>query len=125
MPTILIADDSDGKIVLMEMMLKKAHWEGEILVAHTTEEAKKCIDEHDIAYAFIDYYIPSEKGPAVIAYLKEKNPSAHIALVSSADNQTNCDEAKAAGAEMCVCTSYQSDEVEKTLMDILTDWKST
>jgi DNA-binding NtrC family response regulator len=123
MKTILIADDSEGKIMLMHGMLKRMKWEGEIVEAKTTEDAKKLIDEHDINCAFIDYYIPSENGPALIAYLKEKNPNAHVALVSSADKVDNFDEARRAGAEACICTSYEADEVERAFVDLLERWK--
>lgn len=122
--TLLIADDSPHKVMLMQGMLHRMKWEGDVLTATTTEDAKKLIDAHDIACAFIDYYIPNENGPAVIAYLKSKNPNAHIALVSSADKQDNFDEAKAAGAETCICTSYEADEVERKFVEVLEEWTS-
>jgi DNA-binding NarL/FixJ family response regulator len=123
MSSFLIVDDSHGKILFLRAMLKRAGWKGVIFEAMTTEEAKALIDAHpDIAGAFIDYYIPSENGPAVIAYLKAKNPQAHIALVSSGDNKKNAEEAKRAGAEEVICTSYQSDIVEDQLLDILVGW---
>ena len=124
MKRLLIADDSQAKIDLMVAMLSKAGWRGEAVVAMTTEQAKELIDE-DAGYAFIDYYIPSENGPAVIAHLKEKNPSARIALVSSADTQTNFDEAREAGAEECICTTWESDRVESAFMSLLKDWISS
>ncbi len=84
------------------------------------------IDQHpDISAAFIDYYIPSENGPAIIRYLKVKNPQARIALVSSADSRKNSEEAKAAGAEAVICTSDQADEVESTILGLLKEWLLT
>jgi DNA-binding NarL/FixJ family response regulator len=124
MTHFLIADDSPNKMILMQGMLHRAQWKGEIITAVTSEDAMKLIDEHDIRFAFIDYYIPSENGPTIIKYLKKKNPDAHIALVSSADNTENFDEARNAGAELCICTSYPADEVEKMFTDVLADWKN-
>jgi DNA-binding NarL/FixJ family response regulator len=121
--TLLIADDSSHKIDLMLFMLRKAGWEENILIAHTSEEAFDLIDANDIAFGLIDYYIPTQNGPAIIARLKKKNPTAHVALVSSSDAQKNFDEAKAAGAETCICTTYPSDEVERVFMKLLMNWK--
>ncbi len=124
MAHFLIADDSHEKIVFLKKMLKRADWQGEILTAFTTEDAKALIDSHsDIAAAFVDYYMPSENGPAVIKYLKETCPRVHIALVSSSDSAKNGKEARDAGAEATVCTSYREDEVERQLFDLLEDWK--
>jgi two-component system, response regulator RegA len=122
MASLLIADDSAGKIMMMQGMLFRKKWTGDVLKAATTDEAKKLIDENVITHAFIDYYIPSENGPAVIAYLKQKNPDARIALVSSADSVDNFEEAKRAGAEECICTSYEADEVERAFMNLLQEW---
>lgn len=120
--TLLIADDSPHKMILMKGMLHRAGWEGEILEALTTEEAKKIIDEREIGFAMIDFYIPSENGPALIGYLKAKNPNARIALVSSSDKYDNLEEARGAGAEECICTSYPADEVEQKFTELLAEW---
>ncbi len=122
MKDFLIADDSPNKIQLMLLMLTHAEWEGDIRLAETTEHAMQMIDEHDIGFAFVDYYIPSENGPAVIKYLKEKNPSARIALVSSADNADNFAEARQAGAEICICSTREIDQVEREFMEVVADW---
>lgn len=122
----LIADDSAQKMMILQGLLHRAGWEGEVLTAATTEEAKEKIDAHpEIGYAFIDYYMPTENGPSVIHYLKEKNPSARIALVSSADNADNAREAKEAGAEAVICTSYPADEVESAVLGIVEEWSGT
>lgn len=123
MTTFLIADDSPGKIQFLRSMLSRVDWKGEVLIAETTEEAVTLIDANPhIDAAFIDYYIPSQNGPAIIKYLKKKNPDAKIALVSSADSTKNGNEARAAGAEAVICTSYQSDQVEKAVLDLLHTW---
>lgn len=125
MPTFLIADDSRDKIVMLKHMLKVSRWSGDILVAETTEQAQDLIDAHpDIAAAFIDYYIPSENGPAIIGYLRSRCPESRIALVSSADNAANTARALSAGAEIAICTTHRSDVVEKTIVDLLETWKS-
>lgn len=122
MSALLIADDSEQKIALLQLMLRHAKWQGEVLIAKTTEEAADLIATHDIGFGLIDYYIPSQNGPFIIRALKEKNPDARVALVSSADNKKNFDEAKEAGAETCICTTYASDEVEREFMTLLSDW---
>jgi len=125
MPTFLIADDSAQKTSFLKGFLAHAKWDGDILTATTTDDAIDLIEKHpDIGFAFVDYYIPAKCGPAIIQYLKRKNPDAHIALVSSSDRKENQDEAKAAGAEACVCTSYELDVVQKTILDILEEWKN-
>lgn len=124
MPFFLIADDSDAKLMLLKAVLRHAKWDGEILIAKTTEEAEKLIADRDIGFAFIDFYIPSKNGPSVIRALKMKNPAAHVALVSSSEQQKNIDEANAAGAERFVCTTWEGDRAERVLLDILEQWSS-
>lgn len=121
---LLIADDNPSKIILMQGMLFRGKWEGEIVTAATSDDAKKLIDEHDIDFAFVDFYIPSENGPAIIKYLKAKNPDSHIALVSSSDAIENFDAAKKAGAELCICTTHPADEVERIFVDVLEEWST-
>jgi DNA-binding NarL/FixJ family response regulator len=121
--TFLIADDSDEKTAFLQKLAKQV-WEGEILVATTSEASFAIIDAHpDIRAAFVDYYIPSTNGPAIIRYLREKIPSAHIVLVSSSSNPRNAAEAREAGADAVVCSSDHGDEVEKQLLDLLEEWK--
>jgi response regulator of citrate/malate metabolism len=124
MSAFLIADDSHGKIELLKHCVKSAQWPGEILIAMTTEEAMRLIDARpDIIGASIDYYIPSQNGPAIIQYLKKKIPNAHVALVSSAESEKNKAEGIAAGAEAFVCTTWQSDIVEQSLVDLFKQWR--
>lgn len=122
MSTFLIADDSDGKAALLTAMLHRAGWTGRILRAATTEQAIALIDGQEIGHAFIDYYMPSALGPAVIRALKIKNPSARIALVSSSDNAENAEEAKKSGAEAFICTAWPADEVESAILGRLAEW---
>lgn len=123
LPKFLIADDSDAKQLMLEGFIRHNHWKVELLQASTTEESKKMIDGNpDIAFAFIDYEMPTENGPAVIRYLKNINPTARIALISSSDSDRYTSDAKAAGAEKCVCTSYQSDVVEHEMKELIMEW---
>ena len=119
----LIADDNIGKMLMLKTLVEKSNIATKILTAETTEEAKQLIDTHHIDAAFIDYYFPSENGPAVIAYLHEKQPQTHIALVSSSDNTQNQEKAVKSGAETCICTSYDEEIVRKSLENILEQWK--
>ncbi|MBU0766862.1 response regulator [Patescibacteria group bacterium] len=121
----LIADDSDAKIMMLEGIIKKAQFPAEILIAKTTEEADKLISENtDIAFAFVDYEIPSALGPAIITHLKEVNPKAHIALVSSSNSEKYQNNAAEAGAEKYICTSFESDDVEHRLLELLKEWEA-
>lgn len=124
MPHFLVADDSPHKTTMLRDLLAIAQWKDPVLFAKTSEEAMRIIDEHgDISHAFVDFYIPSANGPAIIRYLKDKNPAASIVLVSSSDNGANQEEAMEAGAEACICTSDRSDIVERAILDILEEWK--
>ncbi len=123
MPRLLIADDSMKKIQLLQDCLRMADWKGEALIVHNTEDAMQAMDsDPTIGFAFIDYYMPSTNGPAVIAYIKQKNPHAHVALVSSGNSQKNFEEAKQAGAEACICTSDRTDEVENMIVGLIQTW---
>ena len=83
LPKLLIADDSEAKQLMLEGFVRHNHWNVEILTSASTDEAKKLIDKNpDITFAFVDYEMPTEDGPAVIRYLKAKNSNARIALVS-------------------------------------------
>ncbi len=123
MQTFLIADDSREKILMLRHFLKIAHWPGEIVTAMTCAEAYDVIAERsDITCAFVDYYIPADNGPAIIRCLKDAFPSCRVALVSSAENQQNSAEARAAGAEAVLCTSHRSDLVEAAVLEVLREW---
>lgn len=123
MKTLLIADDHQHKIDLIQSMLTHFKWHPKTVIAMTTEDAMKLIDEHTISHAFIDYYIPSENGPAIIRYLKEKRPEAHCVLVSSSNNASNYQEATDAGAEGCICTSDEADAVEQAFGEVMRKWE--
>lgn len=121
---LLIADDSQGKRDMLAFLVKKEMPEAEVLIATTTEEATRVIDAHpDIQCGFIDYEIPSKNGPFIIRYLKEKNPKAHIALVTSADSDAYREAARMAGGEAFVCTSNHEDQVLHELSDLLSQWR--
>ena len=125
MKTFLIADDSPDKILMLRHFLKVAKWDGQIVTAATCEEAYRVIDANPgISAAFIDYYIPADNGPAIIAYLKKSNPSARVALVSSAENEENSARARAQGAEAVVCSTHRSDLVERQILDLLQEWQA-
>lgn len=121
MSFLLIADDSQAKIDMIVGMLFRFGWKGDVIVAMTTEQAEELMWE-DVGFAFIDYYIPSKNGPALIRALKKKNPAIRVALVSSSDNYENRLEAQEAGAETCICTSYEADEVERAFKDVIEEW---
>ncbi len=123
MSSFLIADDSEAKAMMLEAMVKRSGITTQSLKAKTTDEAKQMIDHQQIDWAFIDYEMPTEEGPAVIAYLKKKQPKARIALVSSADAEQYQTTAFAAGAEYYICTSYASDEVEARIKEVLERWR--
>lgn len=120
----LIADDSVDKIHMLQHFLKLMHWKGEVLTAETCQQAYDLIKKHaDIAYAFVDFYIPNDNGPAIMQALKNANPACRIALVSSADNAENAALARAAGAEEVVCSTHRSDEVERQVLALLEIWQ--
>ncbi|MEK7562995.1 MAG: response regulator [Patescibacteria group bacterium] len=124
LPKLLIADDSEAKQLMLEGFVRHNHWNVEILTSASTDEAKKLIDKNpDITFAFVDYEMPTEDGPAVIRYLKAKNSNARIALVSSSDSERYTSAATAAGAERCICTSYQSDTVERAIAELISEWR--
>ncbi|HLD32613.1 MAG TPA: response regulator [Candidatus Peribacteraceae bacterium] len=122
-PLFLIADDSESKRELLERIVLR-NVDVQVLTAQTTEEAHELIVEHvEFAGAFIDYEIPSENGPAVIAHLKKHNPNCCIALVTSADCSHYREEAERAGAEAFVSTAWPLDRVETELNLLLAGWK--
>ncbi len=123
MSTFLIADDSDGKRLMLRMLIQKSDISDTILEASSTKEAKEIINDTEIDYAFIDYEIPTEHGPAVIGYLKEKHPQAKIALVSSSDSERYKTDALEAGAQSTICTSYAEDIVKDSIENLLIEWK--
>jgi DNA-binding NarL/FixJ family response regulator len=120
--TFLIADDSEGKRVRLRGLLHASGWKGTVMIAHTTDEAMRFIDETSkIDFAFVDYYMPSHNGPAVIRHLRGKCPQAKIALVSSADDPSNAREAREAGADAVVCTTLP--DSDERLSNLLMEWR--
>jgi DNA-binding NarL/FixJ family response regulator len=123
-PILLIADDSDAKQMLLEGFLMRSHWKVKILKAFSTEKAMRLIKKHpDIGFAFVDYQIPSEEGPAVITYLKKTNPAARIALVTASDSTRYESEARAAGAEAFLCTTHGEEETAANITELLKGWQ--
>lgn len=118
----LIADDSDGKAMMLETIVKRWNSDAEVVRATSTEQAKELINAHQIAWAFIDYEMPSENGPAVIRYLAQRQPHCRIAMVSSSNAPEYRADAANAGAEAYICSSFASDEVERALMELLSEW---
>lgn len=112
-----------AKLLMLKTLVERSGIADEIITAKNTEEAKRLIDKQQFAYAFIDYEMPSENGPAVIRYLREKQVSCLIALETSADSQEYETNAREAGATEFVCTSYPSDQVEAEIVGILEKWK--
>jgi two-component system, response regulator RegA len=123
MTTFFIADDTEGKLQMLKKLVEQSGIATTILEARTSEEAKAVIDSNAIDAAFIDYEIPSENGPAIIAHLKSIQPEARIALVSACDSPVYHENAHNAGAEACLCTSYAEDQVVDSLLSILEKWK--
>lgn len=122
MSTLLIADDSESKRHLMRAAAAR-YWSGDVHEAATTEEAIALVSSlPDLQAAFVDYYIPSAHGPAVIAAIHAAFPLAKIALVSSSDNADNAAEARAAGAHAVVCSSHP--ESSRQLADLLVQWEA-
>jgi CheY-like chemotaxis protein len=118
----LIADDNPGKLMMLRGILHIAGWKGTVLTADSTEEALTLIERaKTLDAAFIDYYMPSQNGPAVIRILRAKFPDAKIALVSSADNAKNGQEAKDAGADAVVCSTLM--DSEERLKDLVHGWR--
>jgi DNA-binding NarL/FixJ family response regulator len=124
MKKFLIADDSVPKTFFLQKIIKNEQVPCVVLTARSSEEAKKVIDANpDIAAAFIDYEIPSENGPAIIRYLKSKNPNAVVALVTAFNTEKYHQDGTDAGAEAFVCTTFQEDDVVRTLRSLLAGWK--
>jgi response regulator of citrate/malate metabolism len=122
--TLLIADDNPAKIALLQKYLDAVNWDAPVLIAETSDDAMTLIDSTPtIGFGLIDFYIPSQNGPAIIRYLKTANPSARIALVSSGKEPRNLEEAKMAGAETSICTHDPAQIVERDLTRLLKDWK--
>jgi CheY-like chemotaxis protein len=122
MSTFLIADDSHDKIFMLRGVLKAGGWTGDVIVAHPSEQAIQLIDStKEIDAAFIDFYIPTHNGPAIIRCLREKFPNAHIALVTSAHNERNYQAATDAGADKTICSTDAWSE--ETLMKTVREWR--
>lgn len=121
-PLFLIADDSVEKTKLLVAAIHAAEWDIEVTIATTTEEAYEIMKKRRVDFAFMDYYIPNDNGPHMIARLKNRNPEAKIALVSSSKKESNLKEAREAGAEATICTSDPAHVVAAQLDDLLRSW---
>ncbi len=121
-PLFLIADDSVEKTKLLVAAIHAAEWDIEVAIATTTEEAYEIMRKRRVDFAFMDYYIPNDNGPHMIARLKNRNPEAKIALVSSSKKESNLKEAREAGAEATICTSDPAHVVAAQLDGLLRSW---
>lgn len=121
--TFLIVEDTEDKRLFLAGILERMRWDGEILIARTTEEAMEFIKAAPISAAFVDYNIPSQNGPAVIKALRARHPKAHIALTTATDSKRYKEDAMAAGADAFVCTSWPEDRAALALQDLITEWQ--
>jgi DNA-binding NarL/FixJ family response regulator len=120
--TFLVVDDSANKAQYLMGLVDRALPEVRLVGATTTDEAKAVIDaRQDIFGAFIDYEIPTENGPAVIAYLRKKFPSCRIACVTGG-GESYRRSAMDAGADAFITTSLPGDTVEGNLLALLEMW---
>lgn len=122
-PILLIADDSASKRELLRHYVEKL-LDVEIVEATTSDEAMHLIDQHvEIAAGLIDFEIPPENGPAIIRYLKHRNTDALIALATSAGPGGDYEaQARAAGAEAFISTSWDIVHMEEVLTTLLAGW---
>ncbi len=123
-PLFLIADDSPEKIDYLLKAIHATEWDIEVVTALTTEDAYDIMRKRRVDFAFIDYYIPNDNGPHMIARLKNRNPEAKIALVSSSKKESNLKEALEAGADATICTSDPAHVVTAQLDRLLREWMS-
>ncbi len=121
-PLFLIADDNPQKIDYLLKAIHATEWDIEVVTALTTEDAYDIMKRRRVDFAFMDYYIPNDNGPHMIERLKNRNPKARIALVSSGKKPSNLKEALDAGAETTICTSDPAHVVTKQLSDLLRSW---
>ncbi len=122
-PLFLIADDSPQKIDFLLKTIHAEEWDIEVATAATSEEAHEIMKRRRVDFAFVDYYIPNRNGPWIIARLKDRNPNARVALVSSSKRLENFAQATAAGAETCICVSDPAHVVTTQLSTLLQQWK--
>lgn len=124
-PYFLIADDNPQKIDFLLKAIRAEEWDIEIATAATTEEAYEIMKKRRVDFAFMDYYIPSDNGPHMIKRLKNRNPDARIALVSSGKKESNLKEALDAGAETTICSSDPAHVVQHQLQTLLEQWRNS
>lgn len=122
-PLFLIADDSPGKREFLEMFVEK-QMDVELIIAVNSEQAFERIHEHmEIPFAFIDYEIPSQNGPAIIKELRKQHPRCKIALVAASSTAEYKKNAEEAGADAYICTSWPLDKTESAITNLLAEWE--
>lgn len=124
-PLFLIADDSPQKTDFLLKAIRAEEWDIEVATAATSEEAHAVMKKRRVDFAFIDYYIPNRDGPWIIARLKDRNPNAQVALISSSKKPSNFAEAMAAGAETCICVSDPAHVVAAQLSALVGRWRAS
>lgn len=123
MSSFLIADDSLGKLQWLSTHVEKANLGLAILAASNTDEAKRLIDKEEIVAGFIDFEMPSEGGPAVMKYLREKYPKSLITCTTSGNSDYYRDGAASAGVDEFVCTASWVGDPDARISDLLVEWK--
>lgn len=122
----LIADDVPGKQHYMKALLKRAQFPAEVLMASNTDEAIRIAGERpDIGYAFVDYRMPTATGVPVIRAIRDRHPSARIALITASEGERPKAEARDAGADAAISTAYPESFVTEKILKLLEEWKRT
>lgn len=124
-PRFLIADDTEGKRFYVRALLKKSGFPAEPLCARSTEEGERLIAQTSgITAAFIDYRMPTKGGIPLITLLRQKHPSARIALITASTGDALEQEARMAGADTAISTAYPEKFVTEKILKLLEGWKN-
>lgn len=113
-PTVLVVDDDRVTRKVLELRLQSAGFG--VVAAENGTDALKFLEEREYATVILDLMLPDVSGPAIIAHLRETNPSIlEKIIVLSALDETARKRLDVEG----VCAVMRKPVDHKTLMDLV------
>lgn len=113
MPTILIIDSNDSMVLLLEMMLTRAHYQ--VFSAVDGKQGLEMARVNQPGVVLVDEMLPAMPGAEVCLHLKNDPQTHHIPVILSTASLASLDHAQRAGADAVLRKPFRADDVLKLL----------
>ena len=116
-PKVLICDDEEGIRESLKLILEDHY---DLILTEDGEQCLKTIEKaKDIGAVLIDIKMPMVDGLTILKQIKEKRPKLPVIVVTGYKSVETAAEASKLGACGYIVKPFKSEEILKTVKDIL------